>query len=91
MTTEAGTGGRATSGRAEWNALFIGGRWVPSVSDQMVDVVPHNSRPVGRAPLATVADVDGAVASARQAFDVGGREHGCEGLEEYFELKSIAT
>jgi aldehyde dehydrogenase (NAD+) len=52
--------------------LFIGGKWATPASDRTIDVIsPHSEEPVGRVPEATEADVDAAVAAARQAFDHG--------------------
>ncbi|WP_432167056.1 aldehyde dehydrogenase [Streptomyces sp. bgisy031] len=52
--------------------LFIGGRWVePSGSDTIEVISPVTEQVVGRVPHATPADVDKAVAAAREAFDHG--------------------
>ncbi|MFY9586839.1 MAG: aldehyde dehydrogenase [Actinomycetota bacterium] len=52
--------------------LFIGGKWTAPASDRTIEVIsPHSEEPVGRVPEATEADVDAAVAAARQAFDHG--------------------
>ncbi|MEU5397867.1 aldehyde dehydrogenase [Streptomyces sp. NPDC005963] len=56
----------------EHNKLFIGGTWVePSGSDTIDIVSPVTEQVVGRVPHATPADVDKAVAVAREAFDHG--------------------
>ncbi|MGZ8362098.1 MAG: aldehyde dehydrogenase family protein [Allosphingosinicella sp.] len=53
-------------------ALFIGGEWVSSTYDRTLAIVdPSNGREVGRFVDASDADVDRAVAAARQAFDDG--------------------
>src|SRR4051794_39009620 len=52
--------------------LFIGGEWVAPSTDQVLEVVsPHTEQLVASAAAAGVADVDRAVAAARQAFDAG--------------------
>ena len=55
-----------------YDRLFIGGEWVEPSSSSVIDVVsPTNGEPVGRVPEAQVADIDRAVAVARDAFDNG--------------------
>lgn len=72
MTSGAITTGERRSRAPEWDALFIGGHWVSRAGSPALEVVsPHDSRPVGRAPMATADDVDLAVESARTAFDRG--------------------
>jgi betaine-aldehyde dehydrogenase len=52
--------------------LYIGGRWVAPAEGGVLDVIsPSTEQVIGRAPLASAADVDGAVAAAREAFDSG--------------------
>lgn len=52
--------------------LFIGGDWVTPSGTATIDVIsPHTEEPVGRVPDGTPADMDRAVAAARQAFDEG--------------------
>ncbi|MEO8603938.1 MAG: aldehyde dehydrogenase [bacterium] len=52
--------------------LFIGGEWVRPATSAMIDVIsPHSEELVGRVPEAKEADVDRAVAAAREAFDRG--------------------
>ena len=52
--------------------LYIGGRWVAPVLGGRIDVVsPASENVIGHAPLASAADVDRAVAAAREAFDHG--------------------
>jgi len=52
--------------------LFIGGEWVAPSTDQVLEVVsPHTEQLVASAAAAGIADVDRAVAAARQAFDSG--------------------
>jgi aldehyde dehydrogenase (NAD+) len=57
---------------AEHRDLFIGGKWVPSQATGRIDVRSASTEEViGRVPDATRADVDRAVAAAREAFDHG--------------------
>jgi acyl-CoA reductase-like NAD-dependent aldehyde dehydrogenase len=52
--------------------LFIGGEWADSSGDEALDVVnPSTEEVIGTVPQATPADVDRAVAAARDAFDEG--------------------
>ncbi|MEV7964650.1 aldehyde dehydrogenase [Sphaerisporangium sp. NPDC088356] len=52
--------------------LFIGGDWVAPAGTATIDVIsPHTEEVVGRVPDGTPADMDRAVAAARQAFDHG--------------------
>jgi betaine-aldehyde dehydrogenase len=56
----------------EREGLFIGGRWVAPAQDGVLDVIsPSTEEVIGHAPLASAADVDRAVAAAREAFDSG--------------------
>lgn len=55
-----------------YDKLFIGGQWRKPSTDQRLTVIsPHSEEPVGEAAAAGPADVDAAVAAARQAFDHG--------------------
>jgi betaine-aldehyde dehydrogenase len=52
--------------------LFIGGEWAdPQGSDTIEVISPHTEEVVGRVPEGTEADIDRAVAAARDAFDNG--------------------
>jgi betaine-aldehyde dehydrogenase len=52
--------------------LFIGGDWVAPEGTATIDVIsPHTEEIVGRVPDGTPADMDRAVAAAREAFDHG--------------------
>ncbi|SHO65915.1 phenylacetaldehyde dehydrogenase [Pseudoxanthobacter soli DSM 19599] len=52
--------------------LFIGGRWVEAAEGGQLDVEnPATGEIVARVPAGTAADIDAAVAAARQAFDHG--------------------
>jgi aldehyde dehydrogenase (NAD+) len=56
----------------EHTRLFIGGEWVEPAGSRTIDVIsPHSEELVGRVPEGTEADVDRAVAAARDAFDNG--------------------
>ncbi|MFI1018649.1 aldehyde dehydrogenase [Streptomyces sp. NPDC020965] len=56
----------------EHHRLFIGGTWVEPTGSDTIDIVsPVTEQIVGRVPHATPADVDRAVAVAREAFDHG--------------------
>jgi len=56
----------------EYDKLFIGGKWTAPSTDQVIEVHnPATGEYVGKVPLAAKADVDSAVAAARQAFDSG--------------------
>jgi betaine-aldehyde dehydrogenase len=55
-----------------YDKLYIGGDWVDPAGAGVIDVIsPHSEELVGRVPEATEADVDRAVAAAREAFDRG--------------------
>jgi acyl-CoA reductase-like NAD-dependent aldehyde dehydrogenase len=52
--------------------LYIGGEWVEPTGTELLDIrSPHDRSLVGRAAQASPADVDKAVAAARDAFDNG--------------------
>src|SRR5258708_13344981 len=52
--------------------LFIGGEWVAPAGTATIDVIsPHTEAVIGRVPEGTEAELDRAVAAARQAFDHG--------------------
>jgi len=54
------------------DALFIGGVWAKPATDAVLEVVsPHSEEVVARVPEGSAADIDAAVAAARQAFDEG--------------------
>jgi aldehyde dehydrogenase (NAD+) len=49
---------------------YIGGAWVPSTGDKTIDVIdPATEEVIGQVPEGTAADVDAAVAAARDAFE----------------------
>ncbi|MFG3440115.1 aldehyde dehydrogenase [Nonomuraea sp. NPDC047897] len=54
------------------DTLYIGGEWVAPAGTGTIDVIsPHTEQVVGRVPDGTAADMDRAVAAAREAFDRG--------------------
>ncbi|KFZ77065.1 aldehyde dehydrogenase [Amycolatopsis sp. MJM2582] len=58
--------------QGHYDKLFIGGQWVTPASDRVIEVVsPATEQAVARVPEAVEADVDAAVAAAREAFDNG--------------------
>ncbi|HYS37132.1 MAG TPA: aldehyde dehydrogenase [Pseudonocardiaceae bacterium] len=55
-----------------YDRLYIGGRWTEPTDPQLLDIrSPHDRSLIGRAAQATNADIDKAVAAAREAFDHG--------------------
>jgi betaine-aldehyde dehydrogenase len=55
-----------------YDSFFIGGKWVaPTGSDTLEVISPSTEEVVGRVPVSTTADIDKAVAAAREAFDLG--------------------
>lgn len=60
----------------DYDQLFIGGAWVAPEGTGRIEVIsPATEEVVARVPDATEADVDKAVAAARQAFDHGPWPH----------------
>lgn len=54
------------------DSFFIGGSWSPPSGADMFDVIsPITEETFGRVAVATMADIDRAVAAARRAFDEG--------------------
>src|SRR5258708_9601599 len=52
--------------------FYIGGQWVAPAGSATLDVIsPHTEEVIGRVPDGTTADMDRAVAAARDAFDNG--------------------
>jgi len=57
---------------ADRDDLLIGGSWVPATGEHYIDVLnPATEQVIGRVKEPSVADVDRAVATAREAFDTG--------------------
>ncbi|MET7759616.1 aldehyde dehydrogenase [Streptomyces sp. NPDC005389] len=55
-----------------YDRLFIGGSWVRPSSPELLDITsPHDQSVVARAAQARPADIDRAVAAARESFDQG--------------------
>ncbi|MEX2555631.1 MAG: aldehyde dehydrogenase [Actinomycetota bacterium] len=55
-----------------FDKLFIGGKWVDPAGTGTIDVIsPHTEEVMARVPDGTEADIDRAVAAAREAFDHG--------------------
>ena len=58
--------------KTEHDQLFIGGKWTAPSTSEVIEVhCPATGEYVGKVPLAAAADVDAAVAAARDAFDNG--------------------
>jgi betaine-aldehyde dehydrogenase len=56
----------------DYDTFYIGGKWVPPAGTDVIDVVsPTTEERIGRVPDSTAADMDRAVAAAREAFDLG--------------------
>ncbi len=54
------------------DTLFIGGGWAAPATGQTIQVIsPHSEQVVATVPEGTPADIDAAVAAARNAFDHG--------------------
>ena len=59
-----------------YEQLVIGSAWADPATGQQIEVrSPHDQSLVGHAPKASKADVDRAVAAAREAFDHGPWPH----------------
>jgi aldehyde dehydrogenase (NAD+) len=55
-----------------YDSFFIGGKWVEPTGSDTLDVIsPATEEVIGRVPVSTNADIDRAVAAAREAFDLG--------------------
>ena len=55
-----------------FDKLFIGGKWVDPAGSGTIDVIsPHTEEVIASVPEGTEADIDRAVAAARDAFDNG--------------------
>jgi len=61
-----------SSTQTEYDKLFIGGKWTKPSTSEVIEVhSPATGEYVGKVPMAAAADVDAAVAAAREAFDEG--------------------
>src|SRR3954453_4106710 len=54
-----------------YDRLFIGGQWVPASGENLKVVSPFTEEVIADVPSASPADIDRAVAAAREAFDRG--------------------
>ena len=55
-----------------YDKLFIGGNWTAPASTRTIEVInPTTEEVCGSVPEAVEADIDAAVAAAREAFDQG--------------------
>ncbi len=55
-----------------YDRIFVGGEWIaPSTSERIAVVNPATEEVCAHVPAAKEADIDRAVAAARQAFDSG--------------------
>ena len=55
-----------------YDSFFIGGKWVAATGSDTIEVIsPSTEEVIGSVPDATTADIDKAVAAAREAFDLG--------------------
>ena len=62
----------ATDAIRTYDRYFVSGRWHPTTSGRSIEIVsPRTEELIGRAGLAGAADVERAVAAAREAFDDG--------------------
>ena len=54
----------------EKDTLYIGGEWIASTGSERIEVIsPHTEEVIATVPDGTAADIDAAVAAARNAFD----------------------
>jgi len=50
--------------------IYVGGAWVPSTNDRLIDVHnPYTEQVIARVPAGSAEDVDAAVSAARAAFE----------------------
>ncbi len=58
--------------QGNYESLFIGGEWVaPSTDEKLTVLSPYTEKPIATIPMGMEADIDRAVAAAREAFDKG--------------------
>ncbi|WP_370937543.1 aldehyde dehydrogenase [Amycolatopsis sp. cg13] len=58
--------------QGRYDSLFIGGDWVaPSTGEKLTVLSPYTEKPIATVPMGVEADIDRAVAAAREAFDKG--------------------
>ncbi len=59
-------------GVKSYDKLFIGGEWIASSATEKIEIIsPYTEQVIATVPDGTIADIDRAVAVARQAFDSG--------------------
>ncbi|HLN92729.1 MAG TPA: aldehyde dehydrogenase family protein, partial [Thermoanaerobaculia bacterium] len=59
----------SSSSEVEVLRNFVGGRWVESHANELLDVYnPAKGEVIARTPLSTAEDLDAAVAAAKKAF-----------------------
>ncbi len=69
---------------------FIGGEWVAASGNDALDVMdPGTHEVLGQVPLSTVADVDAAVAAAREAFPAWRATPAAERVRVLFRLQAL--
>jgi len=74
----------------DYTRLYLNGEWVPPLAGEVVDVInPATEKPAGKITLATVADVDRAVAAARAAFVTFSRSSRQERLDLLSKILSV--
>jgi malonate-semialdehyde dehydrogenase (acetylating) / methylmalonate-semialdehyde dehydrogenase len=80
----------SVAGTDRVTANFIGGEWVPSSSTGTLDVTdPATGERLGGVPLSTTAEVDAAVASAREAFPAWRATPPVDRARVLFRLKAL--
>jgi acyl-CoA reductase-like NAD-dependent aldehyde dehydrogenase len=58
--------------QGQYDSLFIGGEWVaPSTDEKLAVISPFTEQTIATIPMGVEADIDRAVAAAREAFDHG--------------------
>ncbi|MET8903911.1 aldehyde dehydrogenase [Streptomyces sp. NPDC003236] len=61
-----------TMWQGQYDSLFIGGEWVaPSTDEKLTVLSPYTEKTIATIPMGVEADIDRAVAAAREAFDNG--------------------
>ena len=64
------TGTQPTTEPQVLREIFVGGAWVPSTNDALIDVHnPYTEQVIARVPAGSAEDVDSAVSAARAAFE----------------------
>ena len=69
---------------------YINGQWVPSIGTDTVEIInPANAEVIGLTPLGTAADVDAAVAVAKEAFKTWRQTPVIDRIQPLFRLKTL--